>query len=218
MTMTMARGGSKGKVLMIVFHSISAYLPVTLFTLSLFIIPTNNSCSSVSVTRLQVYTDLQYSLNLIDDITAEEFFEEDCLINKEDTTEAETEKYDGSENRDKWIDSMDGHLTTSDIDHLRIVLNNDETALSNRPVLQSAYLSTLSDPKEIKDKCSAVMGDIFHAMDCIDIPHGHEAKKRIFDCIKGSIFHLEPIKVKGVRTINDQAWANIGEYMSWRII
>ncbi len=38
-TTTMARGGSKGKVLMIVFQSISAYQLVTLFTLSLFIIP-----------------------------------------------------------------------------------------------------------------------------------------------------------------------------------
>ena len=54
---TMARGGSKGKVLMIVFQSISAYYLVTLFTLSLFIIPINNNCSSVSVTRLQVLTE-----------------------------------------------------------------------------------------------------------------------------------------------------------------
>ncbi len=38
---------------------------VTLFTLSLFIIPINNSCSSVSVTRLQVLnTELRDSLNL----------------------------------------------------------------------------------------------------------------------------------------------------------
>jgi hypothetical protein len=53
-TTTMARGGSTGKVLMKVFQSISAQKLVTYFTLSLFIIPINNNCSSVSVTRLQV--------------------------------------------------------------------------------------------------------------------------------------------------------------------
>jgi hypothetical protein len=50
------KGGSKGKVLMIVFQSINAYCLATLFTLSLFIIPINNNCTSVSVTRLQVLT------------------------------------------------------------------------------------------------------------------------------------------------------------------
>ncbi len=49
---TMARGGSKGKVLMIVYQSISASYLVTLFALSLlFIIPINNNCSLVSITR-----------------------------------------------------------------------------------------------------------------------------------------------------------------------
>ncbi len=61
---------------------------------------------------------------------------------------------------------MDGHLATSDIDCLQMALNNAETACSSQPVLQLAHLSTLPDPKEIKDKFSAVMGDIFHAIDC----------------------------------------------------
>jgi hypothetical protein len=65
----------------------------------------------------------------IDDNIVEEFIDEDCLIDKDETTEAVTEEYDENENRDEWIDSMDRHLTTSDIDHLRIVLNNTETAL-----------------------------------------------------------------------------------------
>jgi hypothetical protein len=45
---------------------VHSYYLVTLFTLSLFIIyhTNNNNCSSVSVTRLQVFTELQDSLNL----------------------------------------------------------------------------------------------------------------------------------------------------------
>jgi hypothetical protein len=48
----------------------------------------------------------------------EEFFGEDCVINKDEKTELETEEYDENENGDQWIDSIDGHLTTSDIDCL----------------------------------------------------------------------------------------------------
>ncbi len=64
-TITMARGESKGKGINDSISEHKFIVLVTLFTLSLFIIPINNNCSSVSVTRLQeVPTELRDSLNL----------------------------------------------------------------------------------------------------------------------------------------------------------
>ncbi len=132
----------------------------------------------------------------IDDNMVEEFFGEDCVINKDEKTELETEEYDENENGDQWIDSIDGHLTTSDIDCLWMALNYAETACSSQPVLQSAHLSTPPDPKEIKDTFSAVMGDIFYTMDCTQIPHHPEAKKGYFVMLRETFFIWNPSKLK----------------------
>ena len=71
-------------------------------------------------------------------------------------------------------------LTSHEINQLRSAIFNEEDLVDGKVPLQCKGLSKSPRPADIEDRFSAVLGDIFHAMNRTRVPVKHEVKKHFF--------------------------------------
>jgi hypothetical protein len=127
-----------------------------------------------------------------------ELFDDDslsvCSSDEAPDSDANEEYYDDENNES--VGNKSGQLNTNDIAYLQKALFAGESARSGRKVLLSPHLSQPPNPIEMRDKFSAVMGDVFHAMDRTKTPHHHEAKKSYFVALREAFFVWNQSKLK----------------------
>lgn len=121
----------------------------------------------------------------------------------DDDDDEETEEgfvsYSEYTDSEEALEQVSMQLTSKDIDYLQSALFDGESAQSanaERAVLQSEHLSAPPDPKDMKNRYSAVLGDVFHAMDRTKVPVRHEAKKGFFVALRDAFFVWNPSKLK----------------------
>ena len=120
--------------------------------------------------------------------------EEDRDVEDEETG---TEEWKAIE--DEIDDAMKG-LTSENIETLRAaVFESQETARGRIP-LQCANLDLPPKPELIEEKFSAVLGDVFHAMDRTKVPVKHEAKKSYFVALREAFLVWNPTRMKELET------------------
>jgi len=132
-----------------------------------------------------------------DSAVDEGLFDDDLSVDSNDVPDFDDdeEEYYKDENEQS-IGITAGQLSESDIAFLQKTLFDGESVRSGRKVLLSPHLSHPPDPTEMRDKFSAVMGDVFHAMDRTKIPHQHEAKKAYFVALREAFFVWNQSKLK----------------------
>ncbi len=77
------------------------------------------------------------------------------------------------------IDDTMKKLSSNDIEHLRATIFESQQSEKGKTPLKCDGLDDPPNPETIQDKFSAVLGDVFHAMDRAKVPIKHEAKKDI---------------------------------------
>ena len=86
---------------------------------------------------------------------------------------------------EEWKEEMKG-LTSEDISRLHDAIFQSESAKNGNLPLLCKGLTEPPKPQDIMDRFSAVLGDVFHAMNCTRVPVRHEAKKAYFVALKNA--------------------------------
>ena len=94
------------------------------------------------------------------------------------------------------IDETMKELTSDSIEYLRAAIFEAKETESGKIPLHCDGLDAPPKPELIEDKNSAVLGDVFHAMDRAKVPVKHEAKKSYFVALREAFLVWNPTRMK----------------------
>ena len=107
----------------------------------------------------------------------------------------ECERLDCEEALEEAVDEFMMDLTSEDVELLRAAVFEAQETTNGKAPLQCDGLDDPPKPKLIEDKFSAVLGDVFHAMDRAKVPVKHESKKAYFVALREAFFVWNPTKL-----------------------
>ena len=91
---------------------------------------------------------------------------------------------------------MYGATSADEVSWLRAVIIEGEKGTSGKTILPCDELDKALMPWEIQNKFSAVLGDIFHAMNRTRVPSKHVATKAYYSALRNAFLIWNPEKVK----------------------
>ncbi|KAL7507187.1 hypothetical protein ACHAXN_004385 [Cyclotella atomus] len=94
------------------------------------------------------------------------------------------------------IDDTMRDLAVADIELLRAAIFESVETEGGKVPLHCEGLDAASRPELIRDKFSATLGDVFHAMDRAKVPVKHESKKAYFVALRDAFLFWNPAKLK----------------------
>ncbi|KAL7525102.1 hypothetical protein ACHAXR_003597, partial [Thalassiosira sp. AJA248-18] len=138
--------------------------------------------------ELPLSDDFEYGRPLDDDII--------------DLVDTDADENDGEyiscwdDNEDDTEEEKMRELTEEDITALHNAIFNASDAQTGNSVLKCKGLSDAPMPNKIRNRFSAVLGDIFHAINRTKVLVKHEAKKGFFVALKNAFLMWNPKKLK----------------------